>query len=217
MSGPPTRAEAQALGDPTRHRIFEHVARQDAPASVAELAAVSELNHTTVRQHLAQLVAAGLLEVSTAPPAGGGRGRPRLMYQVTAAARERWLGPSAYERLAGLLAEVVRTGDSPEDVGRRSVSRRQVRGRSGVGVAGLVKELERDGFRPEARPVGDADATIELHSCPFASAVDVAADTVCGLHLGLSRGLADAVGDVEVTELVATDPRRGSCFLRVRR
>ena len=40
-------------------------------------------------------------------------------------------------------------------------------------------------------------------------------DTVCGLHLGLARGLTGG-SDVVVDELVVNDPRRALCRLRLR-
>ena len=51
-----------ALGDPTRHSIFRYVAAKRRPVDVAELTAHVGLHHNAVRQHLARLVDAGLVE-----------------------------------------------------------------------------------------------------------------------------------------------------------
>jgi predicted ArsR family transcriptional regulator len=70
-----------------------------------------------VRQHLAKLVDADLLvegvEKST------GRGRPRLQYTVDPSAESRWGATGPHERLSLMLSDIIRTGDSPIEVGRR--------------------------------------------------------------------------------------------------
>ncbi len=72
--------QARALGDPTRHAIFEFVADAAHPVDVAELTDHFGLNHNAIRQHLAKLVDAQLVTESRAT--GGGRGRPRLQYRL---------------------------------------------------------------------------------------------------------------------------------------
>lgn len=47
--------EARALGDPTGHRLFRHIAETQRPVGVAELTELVGLNHNAVRQHLAVL------------------------------------------------------------------------------------------------------------------------------------------------------------------
>ena len=115
---PTLQVQARALGDPTRHEIFQYVADADGAVDVAELTAHFGLNHNAIRQHLAKLVDAGLVVESTAPPAG--RGRPRLCYVVDPSTESRWGVVGPYERLAMMLTEVVRSGDTPVEVGRRT-------------------------------------------------------------------------------------------------
>jgi predicted ArsR family transcriptional regulator len=75
--------------------------------------------------------------------------------------------------------------------------------------------MAEQGFAPSLRTSGDrVDLTLEV--CPFVSAVLTDADTVCQIHLGIAQGLADAVGGIEVRELVPKDPRRAHCHLRCR-
>ncbi|MAT04022.1 MAG: hypothetical protein CL424_03140, partial [Acidimicrobiaceae bacterium] len=203
---------ARALGDPTRHELFRYVADADRPVGVAELTDHLGLHHNAIRQHLAKLVEAGLLSESTAPPVG--RGRPRLVYSLSPSTESRWGVTGPYERLSLLLAEIIRSGDTPVEVGRRA-------GRAGSDatarqqdpVQGLVDTMERHGFEPAATRRGDR-VDIVLQSCPFESTALADPDTVCGLHLGLAYGAADALGGLVIDELVPRDPRRGGCRLR---
>src|SRR5512144_2622486 len=113
--------QARALGDPTRYAIFEYVVHAAQPVDVAELTEYFGLNHNAIRQHLAKLVDAQLVTEGRAT--GGGRGRPKLQYRVHPGVESRWGVTGPYERLSVLLAEMLRTGDSAYDVGKRSVSR----------------------------------------------------------------------------------------------
>ena len=87
---------------------------------VAELTGHIGLHHNAIRQHLARLVAADLVVESTAAPTG--RGRPRLVYEVAPSVDSRWGVTGPYEQLSVLLSEIIRTGDTPVDVGRRAGS-----------------------------------------------------------------------------------------------
>jgi predicted ArsR family transcriptional regulator len=204
--------QARALGDPTRHAIFRYVADAGRTVDVAELTTHFGLNHNAIRQHLAKLVDADLVIEETAPAAG--RGRPRLLYLVAAAVDSRWGVRSSYERLSLLLSEVIRTGDSPVEVGRRA-GRRLGPG-SGPRrdpVDELVEQMARQGFDPEVRQRGEV-VDVRLRACPFATTALADPDTVCNLHLGIAYGVADAVGGLVVDELVPKDPRRANCRLR---
>src|SRR5688572_24566330 len=111
--------EARALGDPTRHAVFRRIAEAGRPVAVAELVEQFALNHNAIRQHLAKLVAAGLVTETKA--AAAGPGRPRLLYAISPSTAGRWDTPGPYERLSALLTEVIRSGRTPEEVGRRAV------------------------------------------------------------------------------------------------
>lgn len=203
--------QARALGDPTRHEIFRYLTEAPVAVGVAELTAHVGLNHNAVRQHLAKLVDAGLVAESTAAPTG--RGRPRLEYRVDPRVEGRWGATGPYERLSVLLAEVVRSGDSPVEVGRRAVREQALRADPGGAIDVLVDEMARQGFDPEVRRDGDSIELV-LRSCPFTSAVLTDPGTVCDLHLGLAQGVADEVGGLVVDALVPRDPRRAHCLLR---
>lgn len=203
--------QARALGDPTRHRIFRYIVDADRAVDVAELTEHFGLNHNAVRQHLAKLTAADLLVSGTVPSKG--RGRPRLCYRVAPAVEARWGVESPYERLSTLLVEMLRSGEAAEEVGRRAGVRSDPDAAADP-IETLVEEMARHGFDPVVTRDGD-EVEVTLRSCPFASAAVRDPGTVCGIHLGIARGVADLVGGMVVGELVPHDPRRAGCRLRV--
>lgn len=205
--------QARALGDPTRHGIFRYLVDAAAPIDVAKLTGHFGLNHNAIRQHLAKLVDVGLVVESTA--ASSGPGRPRLVYEINPNAESRWGIQGPYERLAGFLSEIIRTGDSPIEVGRREGLRI---GNSAVTTRTTLQRLEatmaREGFQPEVRQRGKR-VDIVLRNCPFESTAVVDPDTVCALHRGLAEGLAEAAGGVVVDDLIAKNPTTAACQLKM--
>jgi predicted ArsR family transcriptional regulator len=208
--------QARALGDPTRFAIFEYVVHATQPVDVAELTDYFGLNHNAIRQHLAKLVDAEL--VTEGQATGGGRGRPKLQYRVHPGAESRWGVTGPYERLSVLLAEMLRTGESAYDVGKRSVAGpRQGQAPDDDPVTFLVDAMERQGFEPEVRNKRGRRVDVVLHNCPFESAVLADPDAICDLHLGIAEGVAELTGDrLVVDELIAHDPRRANCRIRMR-
>ena len=161
--------QARALGDPTRHSIFRYVAAKRRPVDVAELTAHVGLHHNAVRQHLARLVDAGLVEEASAPPQG--RGRPRLVYTVAPNVDSRWGVVGPYEQLTVLMSEIIRSGDSSVVVGERagrsaSVDAAVASDASADSIDVLVEQMARFGFEPTATQRGD-DVDVVLHVCPF--------------------------------------------------
>lgn len=203
--------QARALGDPTRHAIFQRVTEAEQPIGIAELNEAFALNHNAIRQHLAKLVAAGLVVEATA--AGTGRGRPRLVYEVDRSVEGQWGTTGPYERLSRLLVEVIRTGLEPEEVGRRAADQFRVPSPSGDVVADISAAMARQGFDPEVR-VARGGAEVVLHHCPFVSSAVADRQTVCSLHLGIAEGLAEGTPGI-IDELVAYDPRKADCRLRI--
>lgn len=204
----PRQDQARALGDPTRHEIYRYVATAGRDVDVAELTEHTGLNHNAVRQHLAKLVAAGLVV--------GGReqrsrpGRPRLVYRPVSDAP----ADGGYERLAGWLTEVILTGDTPVEVGRRAGARTAapLEGADIAPVEHLRSAMEAHGFAPTIRRRAGA-TEIVLGRCPFTTAVLTDPNTICALHLGLAEGAAAQVAGLQVDELVPHDPRRAGCRL----
>jgi predicted ArsR family transcriptional regulator len=179
---------------------------------VAELTEHMGFNHNAIRQHLAKLLDAGLVLESTVPT--GGRGRPRLVYEPDPAADSRWGVVGPYERLSVLLTEVVRTGDAPEEVGRRAGARFDRATDPHEAIETLHGAMARLGFEPVVRRRGRAVDCV-LGTCPFAAAALADRDTVCALHLGIAKGIVEGA-DVIVDELVIKDPRKAGCRIRMR-
>ena len=205
-------AQARALGDPTRHAVFRHVADAPEPLGIAELTERFPFHHNAIRQHLAKLVAAGLVREQRAPRQGPGR--PRHVYVVDPAVAGRWGTTGPYERLSRLLVEMLRTGDDARTVGRRAAEAEADAGAADPGgVVELTAAMARQGFAPEVVE-GRQGEEIVLHHCPFETAALDDRATICALHLGLAEGLVDP-GRVTVTELVTHDPRRARCRLRL--
>ncbi len=212
--------QARALGDPTRHNIFRYIAESASTVDVAELTAHFGFNHNAIRQHLAKLVDAELVVESAAPASG--RGRPPLLYQLDASAESRWDVTGPYERLSLLLSEIVRTGDTPVEVGRRAALRSHLGGSSASNslsepASVLLDEMARRGFSPRLR-LGRGTAydagELVLENCPFSTAALADPDTICSIHLGLAHGVTERVGGLVVDELLPRDPRRAGCVLR---
>ncbi len=204
--------QARALGHPTRHAIYRFVADAGEAVSVAELTSHFELNHNAIRQHLAKLVDAGLVLERLAEVTGPGR--RRLLYGLNPAVDSPWGVSGPYERLSLLLSEIIRTGDSPVEVGRRAGRAAQVPPSSPADtVADIAGAMAAQGFDPAVHSTrGRTD--LLLRNCPFESTALADPETVCLLHLGMAEGLAEGT-DVVVAELVVNDPRRANCRLRI--
>lgn len=212
---PTLQQQARALGDPTRHSVFRYVVDAARPVDVAELTGQFGLNHNAIRQHLAKLVAAGLVVEAKAAPTG--RGRPRLVYEVDPAAASRWGATGPYEDLSLWLTDVIRSGDEPVEVGRR-VGRRTLAEPAPSGapadpVTTLVDAMARHGFEPTVRVRGHK-VDVTLNSCPFATTALAAPEIVCDVHLGMAQGVVEGIDGLTVDELVPNDPRRAHCLLR---
>jgi predicted ArsR family transcriptional regulator len=206
--------QARALGDPTRHTIFRHIADAGRPVDIAELTELLGLNHNAIRQHLSKLLDAKLVVEQAV--LSGGRGRPRLFYEVAAGVESQWgvIGP--YERLSQLLAEMVSTGDSPLDVGRRAGQALATPSDTAEAtVTAIAEVMTKQGFDPEIH-VGKNSADVVLRNCPFDAVATEHPETVCSLHLGMAEGLADTGIGVTVEELIPKNSRRASCRLKLR-
>jgi predicted ArsR family transcriptional regulator len=210
--------EARALGDPTRHRIFRYIGDAERPVGVAELTDFVRLNHNAVRQHLAVLKDARLIveevEDRSRP------GRPRLLYRLHPEVQDRWGTAGAYSWLANLLATAIRRKQEPRQVGRQEGHRRAVELAELPDGADRVDQLEeeitRRGFRPTRVEKG-RKVEFVLGRCPFADVARSDPATVCQLHLGMTEGLAEGLGGLEIERLVAKDALRAGCRLVVRR
>jgi predicted ArsR family transcriptional regulator len=208
--------QAKALGDPTRNAIYRAVADSPGPMDVATLTARFGLNHNAIRQHLAKLGAAGLVVEEVAAPEGPGR--PRLQYRPAPAADGDWGIPSPYQQLSLMLLELVRSGRSARQVGVEA-GRRMAADlpRTADPLDRLEINAIRQGFEPR-RAKTRSSIDLILGRCPFQAAASAAPEVVCELHRGLAEGVVETTGGaLEVTDLIARDPRKAGCRLKLKR
>lgn len=164
--------------------------------AIRELADAVGLHPNTAREHLDQLVSAGLVRRETAAPTG--RGRPGRRY--SAAPQERAEDPQAYRALASVLATELAQRPNARDAataagerwGRAGMKTLPAPPSSADAVDRLVDLLDEIGFAPE-RAVGASDE-IRLRPCPFGSLARDRGDVVCNVHLGLMRGALRELG-----------------------
>jgi predicted ArsR family transcriptional regulator len=209
----PELSDHKVLASISRMAVLELLRKRAQPLGVLEVAQHVGLHQNTVRSHLDLLVESGYaIRHSEAPR---GPGRPRVVYQATAAPE----GDRNYRLLAEVLAQHLvatseRPGEAAVNAGRSwvgSTGRRQ-HGQDGAGtvgptpisedgaVAAVVRLLGDSGFAPEL----SADGTsINLHRCPFRELAVSYPDVVCGAHLGIIQGaLADLGTMVSATRLL---------------
>jgi predicted ArsR family transcriptional regulator len=209
--------QRSALAVPARRRVYALIenAADGIGIGIAELAKASGLHQNTVRLHVERLVEVGLVSQEQARPAG--RGRPAYRYRAIEKLRD---SAEDYRRLAGWLAEAVRTGSSARAVGRRvgederAMSASTSTSPSPDAVAAINDSFARLGFSPRRVHCGDGRDELVLHACPFAEAARDDPGVVCSLHRGIAEGLAGPESHVVVEGLeVVADPRQGGCRL----
>lgn len=218
------------LSSSVRRRIVEHLAAlprlavggtptRDLGLTAAELGRILDLHSTTVRFHLDQLVAGGL--VSAHFVRGGGAGRPAKRYvvvdgELTPPARPGTEGP--YQVLATLLADALAPGApvqrNPEEAGVEWVRQRLAAQGRGPGpgkaepapsrttgqwlgtIGDIVDLLAEWGYTPELAVDGaEGDVTLTLRDCPFLDLARTHPAVVCGVHRGLLKGALEAAGE----------------------
>lgn len=185
----------RVLAGISRSRLLAVLCQAKGPMGIRELADAVDLHPNTVREHLDQLVDAGLVNREHAAPAG--RGRPGLRYRAEPSASDD--DPHAYRALAGVLAdELARRPDavaSARSAGE-SWGRAMARGSDATSddaiVTRLVELLDEAGFAPEAST--DPAQPIRLRHCPFGSLAREHGEVVCSVHLGLMRGALRELG-----------------------
>jgi len=216
-----------------RAGILDVLVDQPEPCTVGALSALTRQHPNTIREHLEGLVGDRLAARVRAP--AHGRGRPAWLYSATLDVGSD-PGASDYAGLASALAaQIARTSRQPRaDAieagrawGRDLVRRSPVSMGVGEGpvpdpstapsaVAArrqVVALLEDLGFAPSS----DARAAvIKLHRCPLLEAAHQYPEVVCGVHLGIVRGVLDELGNdpdrTERTSLQAfSEP--GACRL----
>lgn len=189
-------ARHRALAHPSRVQLFALLQAAPEGLGVTELARGSDLHPNTVRAHLDTLTGSGL--VSGEVIRGGGRGRPSIRYRATERPDE-----DRYRLLSSILATALtdgeRDGPSPaaETAGRHWGRRLTAAPRSDTptvqqpSAPEAVTELfDQLGFAPTLE-----DHQVVLHECPYRELAQRHPDVICGLHLGMLRGVLDGHGE----------------------
>ncbi|EWT07231.1 transcriptional regulator [Intrasporangium chromatireducens Q5-1] len=188
--------------------------------SARDLADRLHLHVTTMRFHLDQLVAGGL--VTSHFMRGGGAGRPRKLYAIAHGSLDRERAEQSFALLSEVLVQSFGVDDdqsrTPEELGARWARHRVQQEERGdtrtspartpgqwLGKIGrMVDILEEWGYTPEVSTTdGGRTARVALHGCPF---IDLARDNtalVCGIHRGLMRGVMEELGE-EHTQISLT-------------
>ncbi len=192
----------KVLSSISRMAVLELLRSRGGPLGVVEVAEHVGLHQNTVRSHLDLLVDAGyVVRRSDAP---NGPGRPRVVYEATAAPEG-----DNYRLLAEVLAQHIvatseRPGEAAVKAGRRwaESNARQMRGGDSdpaadapasaeAAVEVVVRMLGDSGFAPELSADG---STVNLHRCPFRELAVTNQDVVCGARLGIIQGALDDLG-----------------------
>jgi len=229
----PRLAVLKALGDNTRYAIYLELARARSPRSTAEVADLLGLHPNTVRPHLEQMRAVGLLAVEA--DARGSVGRPQHRYALAADAPSLGLEPPAFPLLASMLTRMAaRAGIAPDDAaaagaeqgralaaashgmaaashGMAAASHTTVAGAAGERdcVAALSDALAELGFDPATGDGGTA-VTIAFTHCPFRELAEAHPEVVCHLHRGIIEGFVEQLGGASVDRF-ATLADRDPC------
>ncbi|HXP20856.1 MAG TPA: hypothetical protein VN840_14530 [Streptosporangiaceae bacterium] len=195
-------ATYRVLGGHSRQALLAAVLRAGRPMDAGEAAAAVGLHRNTARVQMDVLCSVGLLR--RRPEERSIRGRPRVLYEATAAAPEvlgaarSRAGEASYRELAWLLArQLAELADVPDEAiraGRRwaaTLDEQPLPARrlsAGQAAAVVTDVLGRLGFDPEPDLDGDR---ILLHRCPFAEVARENRAVVCGIHLGMLKATAE--------------------------
>jgi predicted ArsR family transcriptional regulator len=234
---------AVLLSSPVRRRILEVLDAAEAGEdedtatrlgaeglTAAQLANRLSLHVTTVRFHLDQLVAAGLVSATFHKHVGAGR--PRKVYARVLTPEREVPAHDSFVLLSRLLTEAFSAQTesqevlTPDEAGRRwAIEHVPVRSEGAASTPGqwiaklgrVVDVLSAWGYDPELTADGAGrDARIELTHCPFRELALQNPDVVCGIHRGLIAGTLDRLGeaDSDVDLVPFADGHR--CIARIR-
>src|SRR5215218_6784468 len=211
-------AAVAALAEPTRRRLYDHVARRAHPVGRDEAAEALGLPRATAAFHLDRLVADGLLDVHyerRSGRTGPGAGRPAKLYRRAECSVSVSLPERRYdlagELLAAAMVEAEQSGERPAAVLDRRAFRRGQELAAGVPVGGpeaALRVLEECGFEPR-----QADDGIALANCPFHTLAQEHTELVCGMNLRLVEGVVDGVPDAGLGASLC--PEAGMCCVRL--
>lgn len=203
-----------ALDEPTRRRLYDHVARQPSPVGRDEAAAALGLPRRTVAFHLDRLADESLLDVvyeRRSGRSGPGAGRPAKLYRRSAKQVAVNLPDRRYELAGRLLAQAVEESDATGEPVREVLHRKAEELGTQLGEqnkTNVFDLLERYGFEPRRE-----DDAIVLANCPFHALAREHTQTVCGMNLHLLRGVLKGRDGAGLQARLA--PRPGQCCVRL--
>jgi predicted ArsR family transcriptional regulator len=204
-----------SLGDATRRRVYEHVARQPGPVSRDQVAAEAGIGRTLAAYHLDRLAAEGLVTVAferRSGRTGPGAGRPAKVYTRAEDEIAVSVPPRDYHLAARLLADAA-ADDTSGDT-RRALSAAAVRLGREIAVeapgAPLVSLLQQRGYEP----VADDDGVVRLRNCPFHAVAQRRPEIVCEMNLALIEGLVDGLDTPGFSATL--EPGAGRCCVALR-
>jgi predicted ArsR family transcriptional regulator len=215
-------AAVAALAEPTRRRLYDHVARQAHPVSRDDAAAALDLPRATAAFHLDRLVTDGLLDVHyqrRTGRTGPGAGRPAKLYRRAECAVSVSVPERRYDLAGELLAEAMihaqTSGEQPAvTLDRAAYARgRELALRGGADDttdrrAAVLAVLEQHGFEPRLE-----DDVVTLANCPFHALARRHTELICGMNLRLLDGVLDGVAESGLT--AELDPLPGRCCVRL--
>ncbi|MDQ3185673.1 MAG: HTH domain-containing protein [Pseudomonadota bacterium] len=166
--------------------------------SVDELSKGLEITRNAVRQHLASLEAAGLVETGVTRPSGGGR--PQQLYVLTELGKE--MSPRQYSWLAQLLVASVQREEGAENMGKRMNEiganvAQQIRSQfPGLTthkekVEKLAEVMDQLGYNARNATLPGGDAVIEADNCVFHIMAKKDLE-ICHLDKGLMETFTDS-------------------------
>jgi predicted ArsR family transcriptional regulator len=209
-------AAVAALAEPTRRRVYDHVAAQGTPVDRDEVAVAVGVPRTTAAFHLDRLAQCGLLDVHferRSGRTGPGAGRPSKLYRRADTAVAVTIPERHYdlagELLAGALDEADTSGERPSTVlGRRARAHGAELGAAIDGRDGVLELLEEHGYEPRR----DGEAVV-LGNCPFHVLARAHTQLVCGMNLNLLGGVLDAAPEAGLDAELC--PTEGMCCVRL--
>lgn len=232
----PWHASAETDLSPAE-RVLTALTEQAGPVTTHDLVEVVGLHANTVRAHLQELAAAGLVTMETLPPAG--RGRPAHLYSITDQGRAvPRVNDPAFAEYRGLTtafathlaARSEDPSDEARDIGRAWGRHLATGERTGTGdqaspgehldvpdpTSLVVRLLARLGFTP----VPPAEATpaegIALRTCPLLELAEEMPEVICQVHQGLVEGALEQYGSGATGVELQPFVEPGACRLHLR-
>ena len=204
-----------SLGDATRRRIYDQVARRPGPVSRDQVAAEIGIGRTLAAYHLDRLAAEGLLTVAferRSGRSGPGAGRPAKVYARAEREIAVSVPPRDYHLAARLLADAA--ADDTDGHTRRALSAAAEQlGReiaAEAPAAELAPLLEERGYEP----VHDEHGVVRLRNCPFHAVAQRHPEIVCKMNLALLGGLVDGLDPPGLSATL--EPGTGRCCVALR-